>query len=201
MLQALVVFVDVDTQVDFLIPSGRLFVPGATEIVENLRRLTEFARRRTILIIASACAHRADDNEFQLFPPHCMRGTPGQRRIAETEHASAAIIGVAPDADAAAKFERARAVVLEKEKFDFFSNPNAEQVIAAVPDAEFVVYGVATDFCVKAAVIGLRDRGRRVAVVRDAIRPVDAKQGEAAIAEFTRRGVRLVTAAEVCRDS
>jgi nicotinamidase/pyrazinamidase len=127
-----------------------------------------------------------------------VRGTPGQQRIPETDHGDAPVIGVALDADVVSKFERAGIVVLEKEVYDFFSNPNADRVLAAVPEAEFVVYGVATDYCVKAAVLGLRERGRRVTVVRDAIRPVDARQGELAIEEFERRGVRFATSNEIC---
>ena len=198
MLRTSRVFIDIDTQVDFMSPEGKLYVPGASEIVGNLRRLTEFARRRSIPIIASACAHREGDPEFQVFPPHCVRGTPGQRRIPETDHANAPVVGVAPDPEAAAKFEKVGVVVLEKEVYDFFSNPNADRVIAAAPDAEFVVYGVATDYCVRAGVLGLCDRGRLVTVVRDAIRPVDARQGELAIEEFQRRGVRFATTDEIC---
>ena len=199
MLNAKLVFVDVDTQVDFMSPAGKLYVPAAAEIVENLRRLTEYARRHAIPIIASACAHGEHDAEFQVFPPHCVRGTTGQRRIRETEHLGAAVIGVAPDAHAAAEFERAGVVVLEKEQYDVFSNPNADGVFAAAPEAEFVVYGVATDYCVRAVVLGLCDRGRRVTVVSDAIRPVNAEQGAAAVAEFERRGVKFATTQEVCR--
>ncbi len=198
MLAAKLVFVDVDTQVDFISPAGKLPVPRAGEIVANLGRLTEYARGHSIPIIATACAHDEGDAEFQVFPPHCLRGTPGQRRIAETEHAGAPLIGTRLDPQAAAKFEQARTVVLEKQAYDVFSNPNAAPVFAAVPDAEFVVYGVATDYCVKAVVLGLRDRGREVIVVSDAIRPVDARQGDAAIEEFRRRQVRFTATDEIC---
>jgi nicotinamidase/pyrazinamidase len=201
MLAAKLVFVDVDTQVDFISPTGKLSVPRAGEIVENLRRLTEYAHGHGIPIIATACAHDDGDAEFQVFPPHCLRGTPGQRRIAETEHPGAPLIGAELDEQAAAKFERAGAVVLEKKAYDVFSNPNAPPVFAAAPDAEFVVYGLAIDYCVKAVVLGLRDRGREVVVVSDAVRPVDARQGAAAIEEFRRRHVRFTATDEVCSRS
>ena len=38
------VFVDIDTQRDFLEPTGALYVPGSTEIVPRLAKLTRFAR-------------------------------------------------------------------------------------------------------------------------------------------------------------
>ncbi len=198
MLAAKLVFVDVDTQVDFMSPTGKLPVPRAGEIVENLRRLTEYARQRGIPIIATACAHDEGDAEFQVFPPHCLRGTPGQRRIAETEHAGAARIGVEPNPQVVAKLEQTGVVVLEKQVYDVFSNPNAATVFAAVAAAEFVVYGVATDYCVRAVVLGLREQGREVIVVSDAIRPVDPRQGAATIEEFRRQSVRFTSTDELC---
>jgi nicotinamidase/pyrazinamidase len=55
-----------------------------------------------------------------------------------------------------------------------------------------VVYGVAADYCVKAAVLGLRSRGCRVEVVEDAIAPVDPKTGDLALAEMRAAGAELV---------
>src|SRR5262249_14487340 len=96
------------------------------------------------------------------------------------------------------KFATAGVVVLEKQVYDLFSNPNSDLVISAAREAEFVVYGVATDYCVRAAVLGLLDRGRRGSVVGDAIRPVDAQLGIAAIKDFQERGARLVTTDQAC---
>src|SRR5205085_6340725 len=77
-------FWDVDTQIDFIQPEGKLYVPGAEEITESLRRLTKAATDVGILIVASTCAHQPGDAEFQQFPPHCLAGTPGQKKIPET---------------------------------------------------------------------------------------------------------------------
>ena len=192
------VFFDVDTQYDFMSPDGRLYVGGAEKIVENLRRLSEFARLRKIPVVAAADAHTPDDPEFERFPPHCVHGTPGAERIPETARPEAAVIPPEGAEDAVAQFQRARVVVLQKRDFPVFANPSAEAIIDSVGDAEFVVYGVATDYCVRADVLGLLDRGKRVTVVVDAIQPIDLQAGEAALAEFRRRGAKLATTAEVC---
>ena len=56
------VFWDVDTQVDFMLPSGALPVPGAERLLGNLGRLTAGARRLGITIVHTADDHdRADD--------------------------------------------------------------------------------------------------------------------------------------------
>ena len=55
----------------------------------------------------------------------------------------------------------------------------------------FVVYGVATDYCVRAAVIGLLTRGHRVALVADAVRAVEPDAESLILTEFARDGVLL----------
>ena len=76
MLDGPLVFVDIDTQHDFLDPTGALYVAGSAEILPNLRRLTEFAVNHKIPILATACFHQPDDPELEIFPPHCLAHTP-----------------------------------------------------------------------------------------------------------------------------
>ena len=58
MLDADQVFVDIDTQRDFLEPDGALFVPGSDQIIPNLVRLSHFALEHKIPVLATACATR-----------------------------------------------------------------------------------------------------------------------------------------------
>src|SRR5260221_290586 len=88
---ARVIFWDVDTQYDFMKADGRLYVPDAEHITTNLKKLTDYAHGHGIRIIASADDHVAGHRELSdtpnwkdTFPPHCMRGTPGQKKIPET---------------------------------------------------------------------------------------------------------------------
>ncbi len=81
---------------DFLGPTGKLYVPGARKIVPNLRDLTLWASRHEVLIVASMCAHREGDPEFQQYPPHCLAGTPGQEKIPETRLPKQAVIPSIP---------------------------------------------------------------------------------------------------------
>ena len=94
MLEGPLVFVDIDTQRDFLEESGALFVPGSQSIIANLDRLTRTAASRRIPVLATACCHTPEDPELRLFPPHCMAGTEGQRRIPATERADSVVLAV-----------------------------------------------------------------------------------------------------------
>ncbi len=189
-------FVDIDTQVDFMEAGGKLYVPGAEGLREVLGRLVRYAGEAGIPVISSADDHPEGDPEFERFPPHCVRGTAGQKKIPETTLADAVVIGPEddPPGGAAALLERHRQLVFHKTTFDPFSNPHFERLIERLEVGIYVVFGVATDYCVKAAAKGLLERGKRTAIVRDAVRPVTAEGGEAACRMLSEMGVEWVEA-------
>lgn len=195
MLEGPLTFVDIDTQRDFLEPGGALFVPGSEAIRGNLARLTEYARANGIPVLATACAHRRDDPEPEPFPPHCLVGTPGQKRIHETACSNSVILG--PD-DQFKGDQPPAHLTLEKRKYDVFTRNDAGRVVDLYGASTFVVYGVATDYCIRCAVEGLLARGRRVLVVVDAIRAVDSQAEPGILTELARRGAVLTLTDVVC---
>ena len=74
-----------------------------------------------------------------------------------------------------------------------FTNPNAEAVLEALDPAEVIVFGVATDVCDHAAIVGLLRRGRRVAFVEDASRGLDEERTRSCLAQWREAGVRFTT--------
>lgn len=198
MLPGPLVFVDIDTQRDFLDPAGALYVGGSEAIVPNLRRLSAFARAHAIPVLATADAHTLDEADPEPFPPHCLVGTPGQARVEATAHPASHILGVD------ASYEEPPRVhphlTLHKQHYDFFSHPEADRLVAHYgrETPTFVVYGVATDYCVRAAVDGLLEREHRVALVVDAIRAVDPASEPALLTDWARRGVLLTRTDVVC---
>jgi len=191
------VFLDVDTQADFMLPSGRLYVPHAEEIIPNLAQLMSWAREHRIPIISSADTHAPDDPEFAQWPPHCVAGTPGQRRIPATLFPDAVLVENRPGA-----FQSPAGwvgqVIVEKRVYDFTTNVNIEAILASLGQPRFVVFGVATEYCVLSAVLALRKRDLPVAVVRDAIKSISEEEGRKALEEMAAAGAQLVTTAEIC---
>jgi nicotinamidase/pyrazinamidase len=183
------VFVDIDTQFDFMDAAGTLYVPQAEEITANLAQLVHYAQQQQLPIVASVDAHEADDPEFSQFPAHCVRHTPGQQKIAATLLPQSITLAANP----AAIPTNLQQIVLEKTIFSIFGNANAEAVFRQLDAEQYVVFGVATDYCVKAAVLGLLERGYRVAVVTDAIRGVTAAGSQAALAAMQAAGAEFVT--------
>jgi nicotinamidase/pyrazinamidase len=198
MVSRSVIFWDVDTQADFMLPGGKLYVPGAEKLIPNLKRLTDAARQGRVFIVGDACTHAPDDPEFELFPPHCVRGTPGAEIIPETRAEKVLVVQNQTGASIPANLCEFQQVILEKQTLDVFDNPNTERVLERIggftgADAEIFVFGVVTEYCVRLAAKGLLDRGRRVALVRDAIETLKAEDGSKAIEELTSLGARLVT--------
>jgi nicotinamidase/pyrazinamidase len=198
MVSRSVIFWDVDTQADFMLPGGKLYVRGAEKLIPNLKRLTDAARQGRVFIVGDACTHTPDDPEFARFPPHCVRGTPGAEIIPETRAEKVLVVPNETGAAIPANLSAFQQVILEKQTLDVFDNPNTEKVLERVAkftdaDAEIFVFGVVTEYCVRLAAKGLLDRGRRVALVRDAIETLKAEDGRKAIEELSSLGARLVT--------
>jgi len=190
------VFWEVDAQVDFMRPDGKLYVPGAEKILPNLLRLVDAARRDHVFLISSACQHAPDDKEFSDFPPHCLRGTPGAQIVPGGLTGKVLVLSGEAGTSLPADLGGYQQVILEKQELDVFSNPHTAALVERLGWPEFVVFGVVTEYCVRCVVQGLRRRGRRVAVVIDAIETLDPAVGERTLQEFKTRGARLITTDE-----
>jgi nicotinamidase/pyrazinamidase len=201
------IFWDVDTQVDFIDPAGKLYVSGAEGLLANLERLTRHARSQGICIVASMDEHVPDDEEISdhadfrsTFPAHCMRGTPGQEQVPATRAVEPVVIENRPYTASTLRrlVSGRREVVLRKNRFDVFTQPNTSLLLEIVKPRRIVVYGVALDVCVYFAVEGFLSRGDiKVTVVRDAVRALDLARGEQILSKWEQRGVNVVGTAGV----
>lgn len=206
-----ILFWDVDTQFDFMMPAGKLYVSGAEELLPALKRLTSLARSHRIPILASADDHLPGDAELsdepdfkETFPPHCMSGTPGAERVEATQLTHPLVLehepwhgeklGQALDAALAGS----REILVLKRRFDVFTNPNAEAAVEHLAPRRIVLYGVALDVCNKFALEGLWQRGHRnLELVVDAAKAIDPEQGEGLLERWRKQGIRLTTVDEV----
>lgn len=189
------VYFDIDTQIDFVFPSGALYVPGAERLLPALRRLNEFGASKGRLV-STVCAHDEDDPEFRQWPAHCVVGTPGQMKPSATIQSPQAVV---PPDPAPVAIEGARQIVVQKRELDLFSNPNLATLLETLAADRYVVYGVVTEYCVRFAALGLLATGKPVSLVTDAIRTLHEADGQRTIEEFTSRGGVLSTVDEVCR--
>lgn len=185
----------VDTQADFMLPDGALPVPGADTLV---RPLADWLGGRTAAdtaaIVFTFDTHFADtypdSPEAQLFPIHCVKGTPGWRNLIDPLSVSATI----------------PCRTLEKGVFDMWAehglmlhDPRGtlspitrDAFFAEIRDkgvGRAIVVGVAADYCVRWAIDGLLHRGFAVTVPAGLTRGIDRSIEQVLGEEFVERPV------------
>ena len=194
MLSRNIVFWEVDLQADFMLPGGKLYVPGAEKLLPNIRRLTDVARQGRVFLVSHGCFHSQNDPEFSTFPPHCVKGTPGARLVPEALTDRVVTVPNEPTASLPNDLSRFQQILLEKQTLDIFKTVHADELVKRLgPDVEFVVFGVVTEYCVGFAAKGLLERGRRVFVVRDAIATLNSGDGNRTEAELEALGTSFIT--------
>ena len=161
-------YVDVDTQQDFVFPSGALYVPGAEQILARVAELNREAITGGHTLLATMDAHTENDPEFSAWPHHCVAGTLGQRKPEMT---------IVPGMR-----------ILTKQNVNCFTNPEMDAMLREGAFTHAVVYGVVTEICVRHAVNGLLDRGLKVEIRSDAIKELDANSATKFLKDVCDRG-------------
>jgi len=188
------VFWEVDVQRDFMLPGGNLYVPGAEKLLPNIKRLTDAARQGKVFLVSHGCFHPQGDPEFKIFPPHCLKGSTGSELVPEALADKVVRVANDPAAKIPEDLSSYQQILLEKQTLNIFESCHADELVRRLGNqAEFVVFGVVTEYCVSFAAKGLLERGRRVAVVQDAIETLKQDDGQKAVAELQRLGARFIT--------
>ncbi len=191
LISPITVFWEVDAQADFMLPDGKLYVLGAEEIIPNLND-----------------AHNPDDIELRDWPPHCLKGTPGSDLLPEACASRRLVIPNEKGFVLSENLTAYQQVTLQKNTLDVFDNPSTDALLARLnpagspafdPNPEFVVFGVATEYCVHLAVDGLLRRGRRVSIVTDAVRSLNNRKGQQILESLESCGARLITSEEALK--
>ena len=123
------VFWEVDVQVDFMLPGGKLYVPGAEKLVPNIRKLTDAARRDEVFLVSHGCFHTPDDPEFAQFPSHCVKGTTGADLLPEALANKVVKVENLPTAELPADLSLYQQILLEKQTLDVFQSLHADQLV------------------------------------------------------------------------
>jgi nicotinamidase/pyrazinamidase len=186
-------FADVDTQRDFMLPGGALYVPGAERLIPKLRRLFDFAKKNDVNILSSADAHSSDDPEFSQFPAHCVKGTEGQRKLEETLLPHPLVLSnQAIDRNLVQDVKKHLQIIVEKQTLDVFSNPVTERLLRILPPRA-IVFGVTTEYCVQAACLGFRRNGIQTVLLSDAVKALSPETENEALNNLRQAGVEFIT--------
>ena len=192
------VFIDVDTQRDFMYPHGADYFPQAGRIAPMVARLFRCARSRGYPVISTTMCLRENGSVSPPANNGCLEGTNGQKKPAFALLASRASFGPNGNTDLPpGLLRRCQQVIFEKRGADPFEHPKFDRLLTRMQVGEYVVFGLAVEEAVKYTVLGLLARGKQVKLVVDASASRDTHQAEMALRLMMAKGARVITAREL----
>ena len=201
-------FWDVDTQYDLMRPEGRLYVPGAEGIIDNVNKARRFSLDNGFSMLASVDWHQDGNPEISntpdfknTFPPHCMAGTPGSERVGWLGNLPIGLVPNKPmsDTDLHKLLDKEQFhIAIIKEDLDVFTNPNTTTLLEILKPRSFVVFGVALDLCLRMAVEGLiKMGGMKLYLLRDAVKTLGLKSDKEVLGELKDKGVEIISVSDL----
>ncbi len=128
----------------------------ARRIIPNVKSLLERELSQGSKVFFLCDRHDPDDQEFRMFPPHCIAGTPEAEVIPELA-------------------EYAQEIIPKKRYSSFFNTPLGERLNELKPEA-LVILGVLSDICVLHTVADARNRDYEVEVPLDCVASSDERR-------------------------
>jgi nicotinamidase/pyrazinamidase len=125
----------------------------ARSIIPCVRQLLQREQEQGSHILYLIDMHDLDDEEFQMFPPHCVRGSSECEIVSELAEFPGEII--------------------PKRRFSCFYDTVLQARLDELQPDKLIVVGVCTDICVMHTVGDARDRGYVVEVPRDCVASFD----------------------------
>src|SRR3990172_9073289 len=190
------VLIDVDTQKDFLLATGKVCIRNHRRVLGHIRRIMAWARSRGVPIISLAEVHpnKNGDSEYD----YCMDGTEGQRKIRYTLVDNRISFPADGNTDLPRDMLRLyKQIILHKRCVDPFQEPRIDRLLSEVRANEFIIIGSTAEGAVKATALGLLQRGNNVTVVADAVVCQNKREAKLALRKVEAKGAKLVEAKRI----
>lgn len=173
----------VDVQNDFC-PGGSLAVPEGNKVVPVINKLIE----EFDIIVASKDWHPSQTVHFQKWPVHCVQNSKGAEFHPQLQSAKIQQVflkGTGNKDDGYSAYEA--------------TNHNLQEYLKSKGVTEMYVTGLATDYCVRASALDAAKSGLTTYVITDAVAAVNIQpnDGEKALDEMKRAGVKLITSDKI----
>jgi nicotinamidase/pyrazinamidase len=136
---------------------GNLASPECEAALPAIRKIVDEEMAAGTPIIFTKDSHRENDREFEIFPPHCIVGTPEHHLVEEFRDV-----------------EPIAAAVINKRRYSAFYDTDLEQILKELDPFEVHMTGFCTDICVLHTTADLRNRDHRVVVRRDGCETFDS---------------------------
>lgn len=165
----------IDMLNDFVTPGGSLYVGDTVKkIIPEIQKKLAHAREEDIPVFYVCDSHDSNDDEFKMFPPHCVTGTKGAEVCKDLR----------PAADD---------VIILKKRYSAFFGTQLEEELKKRGIDTLELCGVCTNICVLYTSADARMRGMHVNVDRRCVDSYDHAAHEFALKEMDRvLGVKLI---------
>jgi nicotinamidase-related amidase len=185
------ILIDIDTQKDFLLVSGKACVKNHRRVLANIRRIMAWARINNVPIISTAEVYA--NNNGDSIPGYCIDGTEGQKKV----HYTLVNNRVSFTADGSTDlprdiFKRYNQIILHKRCVDPFDEPRIDRLLSEIRANDFVLVGTSLEGAIKATALGLLQRGKRVTIIIDAIGSHNIREAKLAIRKIETKGARVI---------
>ncbi|MDD5600353.1 MAG: cysteine hydrolase [Actinomycetota bacterium] len=155
----------IDMLNDFVLDGAPLKVPKIERIIEPIKKEIEKARNEGYRVIYVCDSHEEDDREFELFPPHAVKGTEGAKIIEDLKPEGADLI-------------------VRKSTFSGFFNTDLDEILKKLNVQKLIVTGDVTNICILYTVADAVMRGYRVDVVKDAVAGLNRRDHKFALRQM-----------------
>ena len=195
----------VDVQADFTeFKSGALAVPGAdAQYIDAVEKKTRDFMEQGLQVYFTKDWHPADHSSFYtnnpgtkpfqeieikdgrtqvMWPPHCVQNTPGAEILININGSVKTVEkGTDPKFDSYSGF------------FDDGGNKTGlDRLLQRDEIQKVIVYGLATDYCVKATVLHAIEQGYHVELLSDLCRGLSRETSDSAIREMASKGATIL---------
>lgn len=155
----------IDMLNDFVLEGAPLEVPSTRDVIPNIQREIDHARKEGVAVIYVCDSHVPDDKEFDIWPRHGVKGTAGARIIKELTPGE-------------------NDIIVEKKSYSAFYNTRLDEVLGRLGVHELIITGCVTNICIMYTAYEALLRSYRVSVPRDCSAGLDPEDHEFAFRQM-----------------
>ncbi|MCX8172672.1 MAG: cysteine hydrolase [Archaeoglobaceae archaeon] len=170
----------VDMQKDFCYKWGALYIPNAEEIFGATKKVVKKARDK-IPVIFTQDWHREDDEEFKIWPKHCVMNSKGAEIIDELEPSP-------------------KDYFVKKRRYSAFFATDLDLLLREMKVDEVFICGVATNICVLHTAGDAAIRGYEVYILKDCTKTLGNYEYDYALTHMKNVfNAKIITSQDFCK--
>lgn len=158
-------FIILDMINDFVHPDGSLVASGAKDIIPNIKRRKEEAKKRGIPVIYMCDNHDPRDSEFKEWPKHGVKGSWGAQVVED----------LAPEEND---------YVLPKRRYSAFFGTELDLLLRELGIERVILTGTLTNICVYCTAVDAYMRGYKIVLPEDSVVALTPEEHEFALKQM-----------------